>query len=125
MSMLIAGQPISSRSASARCPVAIRAASARGRRHGHMVLAHLDRRPYSTVLIRTRDTSSSVLLSCRATVQVVAAHVGTCHDLLVSRFLIVVLPLKRHLYPMLAIGQELVRNGHEVVWCGPENVLRP
>ncbi len=26
---------------------------------------------------------------------------------------------------MLAIGQELARAGHEVVWCGPENVLRP
>jgi zeaxanthin glucosyltransferase len=37
----------------------------------------------------------------------------------------VVLPIERHLYPMLAIGQELVRNGHEVAWCGPENVLRP
>lgn len=35
------------------------------------------------------------------------------------------LPLQGHLYPMLAIGQELVRTGHEVVWCGPENVLRP
>ncbi|WP_158839838.1 glycosyltransferase [Saccharothrix deserti] len=42
-----------------------------------------------------------------------------------SRFLLVVLPLQGHLYPMLAIGQELVRAGHEVVWCGPENVLRP
>ncbi|NUT53432.1 MAG: glycosyltransferase family 1 protein [Saccharothrix sp.] len=41
------------------------------------------------------------------------------------RFLLVVLPLQGHLLPMLAIGQELVRAGHEVVWCGPENVLRP
>ncbi|MCE6996432.1 glycosyltransferase [Saccharothrix sp. S26] len=42
-----------------------------------------------------------------------------------SRFLLVVLPLQGHLYPMLAIGQELARAGHDVVWCGPENVLRP
>ncbi|WP_367128727.1 glycosyltransferase [Saccharothrix sp. HUAS TT1] len=42
-----------------------------------------------------------------------------------SRFLLVVLPLQGHLYPMLAIGQELVRAGHEVVWCGPRDVLRP
>ncbi|MFL6141265.1 MAG: glycosyltransferase [Labedaea sp.] len=42
-----------------------------------------------------------------------------------SRFLLVVLPLPGHLYPMLAIGQELVHSGHEVVWCGPETVLRP
>jgi amino acid adenylation domain-containing protein len=26
---------------------------------------------------------------------------------------------------MLAIGQELVYKEHEVIWCGPENVLRP
>lgn len=43
----------------------------------------------------------------------------------VSRFLLVVLPLQGHLLPMLAIGQELVHSGHEVVWCGPEQVLRP
>jgi zeaxanthin glucosyltransferase len=43
----------------------------------------------------------------------------------VSRFLLVVLPLPGHLYPMLAIGQELVHSGHEVAWCGPETVLRP
>ncbi|HET9143140.1 glycosyltransferase [Actinophytocola sp.] len=42
-----------------------------------------------------------------------------------SRFLLVVLPLPGHLYPMLAIGQQLVHSGHEVVWCGPESVLRP
>lgn len=48
-----------------------------------------------------------------------------CHDGAVSRFLLVVLPLQGHLYPMLAIGQELARAGHEVVWCGPEDVLRP
>ncbi|QFZ21226.1 glycosyltransferase [Saccharothrix syringae] len=42
-----------------------------------------------------------------------------------SRFLLVVLPLQGHLFPMLAVGQELVRNGHEVVWCGPERTLRP
>jgi UDP:flavonoid glycosyltransferase YjiC (YdhE family) len=43
----------------------------------------------------------------------------------VSRFLLVVLPLQGYLYPTLAIGQELVNKEHEVVWCGPENVLRP
>lgn len=48
-----------------------------------------------------------------------------CHHVAVSRFLLVVLPLQGHLYPMLAIGQELARAGHDVVWCGPENVLRP
>jgi UDP:flavonoid glycosyltransferase YjiC (YdhE family) len=42
-----------------------------------------------------------------------------------SRFLLVVLPLQGHLFPMLAIGQELVHSGHEVVWCGPEDTLRP
>jgi zeaxanthin glucosyltransferase len=51
--------------------------------------------------------------------------VNMCDHRLVSRFLLVVLPLQGHLYPMLAIGQELVHSGHEVVWCGPENVLRP
>jgi amino acid adenylation domain-containing protein len=35
------------------------------------------------------------------------------------------LPLQDYLYPMLAIGQELVYKKHEVIWCGPENVLRP
>ena len=42
-----------------------------------------------------------------------------------SRFLFVALPLSGHLNPMLAIGQVLVHNGHEVAWCGPESVLRP
>jgi UDP:flavonoid glycosyltransferase YjiC (YdhE family) len=42
-----------------------------------------------------------------------------------SRFLFVALPLSGHLNPMLAIGQALVHNGHEVAWCGPESVLRP
>jgi UDP:flavonoid glycosyltransferase YjiC (YdhE family) len=42
-----------------------------------------------------------------------------------SRFLFVALPLSGHLNPMLAIGQTLVHNGHEVAWCGPESVLRP
>jgi thioesterase domain-containing protein/UDP:flavonoid glycosyltransferase YjiC (YdhE family) len=58
-------------------------------------------------------------------VDAIAANVGACDDLAVSRFLIVVFPLQRHPYPMLAIGQELVRNGHEVAWCGEENLLRP
>jgi zeaxanthin glucosyltransferase len=35
------------------------------------------------------------------------------------------LPLQGHLFPMLAIGQQLVHSGHSVVWCGPEDVLRP
>lgn len=52
-------------------------------------------------------------------------NVNVCHHVAVSRFLLVVLPLQGHLYPMLAIGQQLARAGHEVVWCGPENVLRP
>ncbi|TDP92998.1 glycosyltransferase [Labedaea rhizosphaerae] len=26
---------------------------------------------------------------------------------------------------MLAVGQELVHSGHDVIWCGPEKVLRP
>lgn len=48
-----------------------------------------------------------------------------CHHRPVSRFLLVVLPLQGHLFPMLAIGQELLHSGHEVVWCGPEDTLRP
>lgn len=55
----------------------------------------------------------------------IPVNVNVCHDCSVSRFLLVVLPLQGHLYPMLAIGQQLVHSGHEVVWCGPENVLRP
>jgi zeaxanthin glucosyltransferase len=42
-----------------------------------------------------------------------------------SRFLFVALPLSGHLNPMLAIGHLLIHSGHEVVWCGPESVLRP
>jgi MGT family glycosyltransferase len=51
--------------------------------------------------------------------------VKICHHSLVSRFLLVMLPLQGHLFPMIAIGQQLVHSGHDVVWCGPENVLRP
>jgi zeaxanthin glucosyltransferase len=36
---------------------------------------------------------------------------------------LVVSPLQGYLYPMLAIGQELVREENEVIWCGPEKML--
>jgi UDP:flavonoid glycosyltransferase YjiC (YdhE family) len=41
----------------------------------------------------------------------------------VSRFLLVVSPLQGYLYPMLAIGRELVYKEHEVIWCGPDNAI--
>lgn len=39
----------------------------------------------------------------------------------VAWFLLVVLPQQGYFYPALAIGQELVYKGHEVIWCGPED----
>jgi zeaxanthin glucosyltransferase len=54
-----------------------------------------------------------------------AARTNIYNNLRVSRFLLVTLPLRDCLYPVLAIGQELVNKEHEVIWCGPVNVLRP
>jgi zeaxanthin glucosyltransferase len=42
----------------------------------------------------------------------------------VARFLFVMLPVTSHLNPALAIAQELMENGHDVAWCGPESDLR-
>jgi zeaxanthin glucosyltransferase len=48
-----------------------------------------------------------------------------CHDDGVARFLFVVVPVVSHLWPAVAIGEELAAAGHDVAWCGPENDLRP
>jgi zeaxanthin glucosyltransferase len=48
-----------------------------------------------------------------------------CHDNGMARFLVVVVPLVARLWPAVAIGDALVRAGHEVAWCGPESDLRP
>jgi len=48
-----------------------------------------------------------------------------CHDDGVARFLFVVVPVVSHLWPAVAIGEELTAAGHDVAWCGPENDLRP
>jgi UDP:flavonoid glycosyltransferase YjiC (YdhE family) len=43
----------------------------------------------------------------------------------VARYLFVIVPVVARLWPAVAIGDALVAGGHEVAWCGPENVLRP
>jgi zeaxanthin glucosyltransferase len=43
----------------------------------------------------------------------------------VARFLFVILPVTSHLNPAVAIARELIENGHDVAWCGPESDLRP
>ena len=48
-----------------------------------------------------------------------------CHDDAVARFLFVVVPVVSHLWPAVAIGEELAAAGHDVAWCGPEGDLRP
>ena len=48
-----------------------------------------------------------------------------CHDDAVARFLFVVVPVVSHLWPAVAIGEELAAAGHDVAWCGPESDLRP
>ncbi len=51
--------------------------------------------------------------------------VNVCHDNGVARYLFVIVPVVARLWPAVAIGDALVSQGHEVAWCGPENVLRP
>lgn len=48
-----------------------------------------------------------------------------CHDDAVARFLFVVVPVVSHLWPAVAIGEQLAAAGHDVAWCGPEGDLRP
>jgi zeaxanthin glucosyltransferase len=48
-----------------------------------------------------------------------------CHDDGVARFLFVVVPVVSHLWPAVAIGEELAASGHDVAWCGPGSDLRP
>jgi UDP:flavonoid glycosyltransferase YjiC (YdhE family) len=43
----------------------------------------------------------------------------------VARFLFVIVPVVAHVWPAVAIGDELAARGHEVAWCGPDTDLRP
>lgn len=52
-------------------------------------------------------------------------NVNVCHDNGVARFLIVVVPIVSHLWPVVAIGEALAAKGQDVAWCGPESDLRP
>ncbi len=42
-----------------------------------------------------------------------------------ARFLFVIVPVVAHVWPAVAIGDELAARGHEVAWCGPDTDLRP
>lgn len=52
-------------------------------------------------------------------------NVNEWEDTDVARFLFVILPVTSHINPALAISGQLMENGHDVAWCGPESDLRP
>jgi hypothetical protein len=65
---------------------------------------------------------SRILLPCRikeTARHALAAPTNIYNNFRVSRFLLVVLPPQGYFYPALAIGQELVHKGHEVIGFGP------